>query len=45
MFGNKKKNDDGFIVRMLKAGISIFLARKIFGYGKKNKKSKKKGWW
>lgn len=45
MFGKKIRNNDGFIVRLIKGMISIFLARKIFGYDKKKKNSRKKGWW
>lgn len=45
MFGRKRKNNDIFIVRLIKGLVSIFLARKIFGYDKKNKPSRKKGWW
>ena len=45
MFGRNRKNKDGFFVRMIKGMISIFLARKIFGYDKKKKNIRKKGWW
>ena len=45
MFGKKRRTNDGFIVRLSKGMISIFLARKIFGYDKKKKNSRKKGWW
>ena len=45
MFGRKRKNNDGFFVRMRKGMISIFQTRKIFGYDKKKKNSRKKGWW